>query len=122
MDDLVQRLRNTPNWMRESFGSWKDCVLKYDRAPFEAADEIERLTAERDALSRKLRLAEIKLRDRAHPASEPRDPPECLATLGFWPECGCGECYAIHCLSEALGERDALQAKLDALISGKNTT
>ena len=43
MDDLVERLRNTPNWMRESYGSWKDCVLKYDRAPFEAADKIERL-------------------------------------------------------------------------------
>lgn len=42
-DDIVTRLRNTPNWMRESYGSWKECVLKYDRAPFEAADEIERL-------------------------------------------------------------------------------
>ena len=40
--------------MRESFGSWKDCVLKYDRAPFEAADALERLTAERDALQAKL--------------------------------------------------------------------
>lgn len=55
MDDLVKRLRDTPNWMRESFGSWKDCgVLKYDRAPFEAADALERLTAERDALQAKL--------------------------------------------------------------------
>ena len=44
MTDLISRLRDTPNWMRESYGSWKDCVLKYDRAPFEAADEIERLT------------------------------------------------------------------------------
>jgi hypothetical protein len=41
MTDLLSRLRDTPNWMRESYGSWKDCVLKYDRAPFEAADEIE---------------------------------------------------------------------------------
>jgi hypothetical protein len=40
---LVERLRDTPNWMRESYGSWKDCVLKYDRAPFEAADELERI-------------------------------------------------------------------------------
>jgi hypothetical protein len=46
MTDLISRLRDTPNWMRESYGSWKDCVLKYDRAPFEAADEIERLTQE----------------------------------------------------------------------------
>lgn len=44
--DLIKRLRDTPNWMRESYGSWKDCVLKYDRAPFEAADALERLTAE----------------------------------------------------------------------------
>lgn len=50
MTDLVERLRDTPNWMRESFGSWKDCVLKYDRAPFEAADEITRLRAEVEAL------------------------------------------------------------------------
>lgn len=40
---LVQRLRHTPNWMKESYGSWKDCVLKYDRAPFEAADELQRI-------------------------------------------------------------------------------
>ena len=45
MTDLISRLRDTPNWMRESYGSWKDCVLKYDRAPFEAADEIEKLRA-----------------------------------------------------------------------------
>jgi hypothetical protein len=44
---VVDRLRDTPNWMRESYGSWKDCVLKYDRAPFEAADELQRLAAER---------------------------------------------------------------------------
>jgi hypothetical protein len=42
---LIERLRNTPNWMRESYGSWKDCVLTYDRSPFEAADELERLRA-----------------------------------------------------------------------------
>ena len=47
---LVDRLRNTPNWMRESYGSWKDCVLKYDRAPFEAADELEVLRLQRDDL------------------------------------------------------------------------
>lgn len=47
---LVERLRDTPNWMRESFGSWKDCVLKYDRAPFEAADELEVLRLQRDSL------------------------------------------------------------------------
>ena len=43
---LLKRLRNTPNWMRESYGSLKDCMLTYDRAPFEAADAIEALQAD----------------------------------------------------------------------------
>lgn len=42
---LIARLRHTPNWMRESYGSWKDCVLTYDRSPFEAADLLEALHA-----------------------------------------------------------------------------
>ena len=55
MSDIVERLRNTPNWMREEFGSWKSAMRSYDRAPFEAADEIETLraalkSARRDAL------------------------------------------------------------------------
>ncbi len=37
--DIVERLNNTPNWMRATM-SWKDCVLTYDRAPFEAAADI----------------------------------------------------------------------------------
>jgi hypothetical protein len=45
MSDIVERLRNTPNWMREEFGSWKSAMRSYDRAPFEAADEIEKLRA-----------------------------------------------------------------------------
>lgn len=49
--DIVVRLRDTPNWMYESYGSWKDCVRKYSRAPFEAADEIERLRAEVERLA-----------------------------------------------------------------------
>lgn len=40
---MVAKLRHAPNWMRESYGSWKDCVLTYDRAPFEAADLLEAL-------------------------------------------------------------------------------
>lgn len=44
--DIVARLRDTPNWLREPWSvSWKDLTHKYDRAPFEAADEIERLRA-----------------------------------------------------------------------------
>jgi predicted RNase H-like nuclease (RuvC/YqgF family) len=43
---LVTRLRNTPNWRRESYGHWKDMTSEYDRAPFEAANEIERLQQE----------------------------------------------------------------------------
>lgn len=49
--DLVERLRNTPNWKREEFtASWKDGVLVYDRAPFEAADAIEALRARVETL------------------------------------------------------------------------
>lgn len=48
---LVARLRATPNWLRESWGSWKDCVTKYDRAPFDAADEIERLRSKLDEIA-----------------------------------------------------------------------
>ena len=44
-NDLVKRLRDTPNWMREGFQDWKDNVRTYDRAPFEAADRIEELEA-----------------------------------------------------------------------------
>lgn len=51
--DIVERLNNTPNWMRESYGSWKDCVLTYDRAPFEAAAEITRLREDNKKLSDK---------------------------------------------------------------------
>jgi hypothetical protein len=55
MTDIVERLRNTPNWMREECGSWKSVMRSYDCAPFEAAVEIEKLraalqTARRDAL------------------------------------------------------------------------
>jgi hypothetical protein len=52
---LIERLRNTPNWQRESYGDWKQGTVHYDRAPFEAAGaleaqaaEIERLTQDRD--------------------------------------------------------------------------
>ena len=45
-DDLVKRLRNTPNWKREGYGNYKSAMVHYDRAPFEAADRIEELEAE----------------------------------------------------------------------------
>ena len=45
MKELIERLRNTPNWQRETFGAWKTATAIYDRAPFEAADALERLTA-----------------------------------------------------------------------------
>lgn len=44
-EELVVRLRNTPNWSREDFTDWKTGTSKYDRAPFEAADRIEELQA-----------------------------------------------------------------------------
>jgi uncharacterized Zn finger protein len=58
MSDIVERLRNTPNWMREAFGSWKSAMLSYDRAPFEAADEIEKLRAALTIPKRTLELFE----------------------------------------------------------------
>lgn len=42
---LIERLRDTPNWLRESFDEWKSCTTTYDRAPFEAADLIEQQAA-----------------------------------------------------------------------------
>jgi hypothetical protein len=45
MKDLIQHLRNTPNWQREAYADWKTGTAVYDRAPFEAADALERLTA-----------------------------------------------------------------------------
>jgi hypothetical protein len=45
MSDIVERLRNTSNWMREEHGHYKDGLKVFDRAPFEAADEIEKLRA-----------------------------------------------------------------------------
>ena len=57
-DDLVKRLRNTPNWMREGFQEWKDNVRTYDRAPFEAADRIEELEAENKLLNEQMAAIE----------------------------------------------------------------
>ena len=42
-DDLVKRLRDTPNWKRDEYGDYKSARVHYDRAPFEAADRIEEL-------------------------------------------------------------------------------
>jgi len=52
-DDLVKRLRNTPNWVREEYGGYKDGVKQYDRSPFEAADRIEELAAINEELEAK---------------------------------------------------------------------
>jgi hypothetical protein len=39
--NLITRLRNTPNWLREEYGHYKDGLKVFDRAPFEAADALE---------------------------------------------------------------------------------
>ena len=44
-DDLVKRLRDTPNWKREEYGDYNSAWAHYDRAPFEAANRIEELEA-----------------------------------------------------------------------------
>ena len=54
--ELIERLRNTPNWQRESYGNWKDGTVHYDRAPFEAADAIESLQTEVERLNHKDKL------------------------------------------------------------------
>lgn len=43
--DLIKRLRDTPNWLKESWGDWKACTTSYDTAPKDAADLIETLIA-----------------------------------------------------------------------------
>ena len=63
-DELVKRLRNTPNWMREGYKHWKDNVQTYDRAPFEAADRIEALSAAHSAALVRERDANAKAMQR----------------------------------------------------------
>jgi hypothetical protein len=47
--ELIERLQSPANWMREDRGEhWKNARGNYDRAPFEAADAIAALVAERD--------------------------------------------------------------------------
>jgi uncharacterized small protein (DUF1192 family) len=51
MTDIVERLRAPSNWLAQGRGrGWKDAINTYDRAPFEAATEITRLTAEVERL------------------------------------------------------------------------
>jgi len=45
MSDIVERLRNAQNWTREESGAWGFTTHVCDRAPFEAAAEIEKLRA-----------------------------------------------------------------------------
>lgn len=103
------------------YESWRVSSSGFYLGPLadDAAAEIERLRAQLEEQSLELRKANIKLRDRAHPSAEPRDPPEVLASAGFWPDCGCGECYAIHCLGNALAqlaERDREAERLRDLL------
>lgn len=56
-DDIVKRLRNTPNWMREEYAHYKDGLKVYDRAPFEAAYALEAQAAEITRLRAELATA-----------------------------------------------------------------
>lgn len=82
-------------------------VTKFAGILSEKDAEIDRLEEREAALKVELACAGAKLRDRAHPASDPRDPPEVLRTLGHWPDCGCGECYAIHLLDQQMARTEA---------------
>ena len=55
-DDLIKRLRDTPNWLRQKYGDYKNRLSVYDRTPFEAADRIEQLEAK---LAEALAVAKI---------------------------------------------------------------
>jgi hypothetical protein len=59
-DDLAERLRNTPNWMREEYGHYKDGLKVYDRAPFEAADALDAQAAEITRLRAALATAQVE--------------------------------------------------------------
>jgi hypothetical protein len=42
--EMVHRLNDTPNWMKEEFGKdWKDTTTHYNRTPFEAANLLKRI-------------------------------------------------------------------------------
>jgi hypothetical protein len=45
MRSITERLRDTPNWRKESFGDWKSMTSSYDRSPFTAAKRIEQYEA-----------------------------------------------------------------------------
>jgi len=60
-DDLVKRLRDTPNWKREEYGDYKYAGVHYDRAPFEAANRIEELEKQNASLEAKLAKVEDRL-------------------------------------------------------------
>ena len=39
--EIIQKLRDASNWLKQGFGNWKDTTSRYDRTPFEAADLLE---------------------------------------------------------------------------------
>lgn len=60
--NLIERLRDTPNWLRDPWDlSWQNTTRKYDRAPFEAADELERQAAKITDWERRSESCESKL-------------------------------------------------------------
>jgi hypothetical protein len=75
-------------------------------------DALER---ERDDARRAQRYAEVTLRDRTLDHKE-HDDPQVLRTLGFWPDCKCGACYAIHCLDVALSDLAAARGLLHDIL------
>ena len=102
MSDIVERLRNTPNWMREECGSWKSVMRSYDRAPFEAADEIEKLRAALDAAARALHKAgeQFAFYANQHAAKGTADGDQKAATNQQWAQ----RCFDAH--DAALGEKE----------------
>ncbi len=40
--EYIKKLRDTPNWSRETYGDYKNSTSVYDRTPFEVADMLEK--------------------------------------------------------------------------------
>lgn len=91
----------------------------------ELAPAYELLAAQAAQIANLTLRLEVEKRRHAHGMSKAteHDPPEVLATLGFWPECRCTECYAIEQLGMTLqrAERaERAEAECERLISERD--
>jgi hypothetical protein len=103
-DDLIARLK-----FLHADGSYKDratLAILVEEAAAALAEVREELAQVKRRLEIERRRHAFGMRD----AGTEHDPPSSLRTLGFWPDCSCGECWAIHCLDEAMSKQDKAEA------------